>query len=239
LAACNEISATCARMLGYLAALAILAAFAAKLLGITGVEAAVEPTIRSEWVALERPHRAFALLLPEFPNEPEPSYAIFRHVGGGGRKDVMSWANPAGGGALRIEIYRPGKELNQSSPSRMAELSPEGLGTITPVTSHAPIPSKFGALALAEFTAQGQEQTRRCLAFGRAFEAPRLRIAGWYCKGTDEIVESSFVACVLDRLTVIAAGSDPRVAELFAKAELARQFLSSQRQFARRNAEAP
>jgi hypothetical protein len=71
LAACNEISATCARLLGYLAALAVLAAFAAKLLGITGVEAAV-PTVRSEWVALERPHRAFALLLPEFPNEPEP-----------------------------------------------------------------------------------------------------------------------------------------------------------------------
>jgi hypothetical protein len=224
LAACNEISATCARLLGYLAALAVLAAFAAKLLGITGVEAAV-PTVRSEWVALERPHRAFALLLLEFPNEPEPSYTILRHVAGGGRKDVMSWPNSAeGGSALRIEIYRPGKEVNQSSPSMLAELSAEGLGTITPIRSHAPIASKFGELALAEFTARRQEQTRRCLAFGRAFEAPPLRIAGWYCKGNDEIVESSFVACALDRLTVIAAGSDPRVAELFAKAELARQF---------------
>jgi hypothetical protein len=177
LAACNEISATCARLLGYLAALAILAAFAAKLLGITGVEAAVEPTIRSEWVSLERPHRAFALLLSEFPNRPEPSYAILRHVDGGGRKDVMSWANPAGGGsALRIEIYRPGKEVSQSSASRIAELSAEGLGTITSIRSHAPIASKFGELALAEFTAQRHEQKRRCLAFGRAFEAPHRRV---------------------------------------------------------------
>ena len=54
-----------------------------------------------------------------------------------------------------------------------------------------------------------------------------MRIAGRYCKGTDEIIQSSFVVCALDRLTLIAAGSDPRVAELFANGELARQFCHS------------
>lgn len=72
LTACNKISATCARLLGYISALFVLAALAAKLLGIGGVEAAVEPVARSNWIALERPQRAFVLLLPEFQTNPSP-----------------------------------------------------------------------------------------------------------------------------------------------------------------------
>jgi hypothetical protein len=219
LTACNEISATCARLLGYVGVLFVLAALAAKLLGIGGVEAAVGPMARSNWIALERPHRAFVLLLPEFPNEPEPDYAILRHPGGG-RKDVLIWGNPAQTtSTLRIEIYRPGNEALEASAPETEEL-----GTVTAKEPRPTIASKFGELALTEFSAQSKDQTRRCVGFARTFDAPRLRIAGWYCKGTDEIIDPAFIACALDRLTLIAAGSDPRVAELFAKAELARQF---------------
>jgi len=227
LAACNEISATCARLLAYIGALFVLAALAAKLLGIAGVEAAVEPTARPDWIALERPHRAFALLLPEFPNEPEPRYAILRHPAGGGRKDVLTWGDPAQpASVLRIEIYRPGNEAKDLAGSAQAASAPktEELGAVAGRRAHAPIASKFGEVALTEFTAQAKDQTRRCVGFARTFDAPPVRIGGWYCKGTDEIIEPGFIACALDRLTLIAAGSDPKLAELFARAELARQF---------------
>jgi hypothetical protein len=201
--------------LGYISALFVLAALAAKPLGIGGVEAAVEPVARSNWIALERPQRAFVLLLPEFPNEPEPGYAILRHPGGG-RKDVLTWGNPAQPASiLRIEIYRPANEGRDSSRSTLEASAPETeeLGTVTAKEPRPTIASKFGELALTEFSAQSKGQTRRCVGFARTFDAPRLRIAGWYCKGTDEIIDPAFIACALDRLTLIAAGSDPKVYE--------------------------
>jgi hypothetical protein len=81
---------------------------------------------RSNWIAPERPHRAFVLLLPGFPNEPEPGYAILRHPEGGGRKDMLTWGNPAQpASALRIEIYRPGNEGKDSPKSALEASAPE------------------------------------------------------------------------------------------------------------------
>ena len=65
LAFCNEVSATFARLLAYIGGVAVLVAVAAKFFGVPGVEAAVEPATRSGWIAIERPHRAFALAIPD------------------------------------------------------------------------------------------------------------------------------------------------------------------------------
>jgi hypothetical protein len=222
LAFCNEVSATFARLLAYIGGVAVIAAVAAKLFGVPGVEAAVEPTARPQWHPIERPHRAFILLLPEFPNEPEPSYAIHRHVSGGGRKDIMTWGEAdTAGSRLMIEIYRPGSEL---APASNTTVSTEDLGTATAVKAAGSIDSKFGPLTLVEFIAKRDARARRCLGFARAFDEPRLRIAGWYCRGDDEVIEPHLIACALDRLAVIAAGSDPKVSGLFAQAELQRRF---------------
>jgi len=221
LAVCNEVSATFARLLAYVGAVVAITAVAVKLFGVAGVEAAVDSTVRPQWLAIERPHRAFVLILPEFPNEPEPSYAIHRHAMGGGRKDVMTWGEPdTAGSRLMIEIYRPGSEL---APGSDTTVSIEDLGTAGAVKPAGSIDSKFGPLTLVEFTARRAERTRRCLGFARAFDEPQLRIAGWYCRGNDEIVEPALIACALDRLTLIAAG-DPHISALFAQAELQRRF---------------
>jgi hypothetical protein len=218
----NELSATLGRLLGYIGVLAVVAALAAKLLGMPGDQAAGDAAQRPQWLAIDRPHRAFALLLPEFPNEPEPNYAILRHVSGGGRKDVMIWGEPdAPGSRLMIEIYRPGSELD---PGSSTTDSTEELGTAATVKPAGSIDSKFGVLTLVEFAAHRADRTRRCLGFARAFDEPRLRIAGWYCRGSDELVEPHLIVCALDRLTVIAAGNDPRVSALFAQADLQRRF---------------
>src|SRR5262249_24951366 len=152
LAFCNEVSATFARLLAYIGAVAVIAAAAAKLFGVAGVEAAIDPAARPQWLAIDRPHRAFVLILPEFPNEPEPSYAIQGQVPGGGRKDIMTWGEPdTPGSRLMIEIYRPGGEL---APDSAATVSTDDLGTASAVTPAGSIDSKFGPLTLVEFTAR-------------------------------------------------------------------------------------
>jgi hypothetical protein len=40
----------------------------------------------------------------------------------------------------------------------------------------------------------------------------------------DTIVDRSAVTCILDRLTLLSSGSDAKIAEIFARAELNRKF---------------
>jgi hypothetical protein len=220
---CNEVSATFARLLAYIGVLALLAAVAARVFGVGDVEAAIDPSERSPWIAIERPHPAFALTVPELG---EAAYAMHRHPAGGGRKDIMTWGEPESlGSRLMVEIYRPGGELVEFADAR-SEITTRTaeLGATTRLKPAEPVETKFGRTALVDFVARRQNRTRHCLGFVRAFEEPRLQIAGWYCKGNDEIIDRNYVACTLDRLAVIAAGSDPKVAELFSHAELRRKF---------------
>jgi len=187
--------------------------------------AASEPAPQADWANVERPHQAFAVAVAE-PGDAAPRYLIRRHVLGGGRKDIIGWGDvasltPAG----MVEIYRPGSELESfaDAPTEIATRTAD-LGTIGPVTQLGTMDSKFGPLSLVEFAAQTAGMPRNCLGFVRIFDEPRLQIAGWYCNGGPEIVERGLLACALDRLTLVSAGSDPKVAELFARAEVKRTF---------------
>jgi hypothetical protein len=50
-----------------------------------------------------------------------------------------------------------------------------------------------------------------------------LQLSGWFCHG-DVIIERATLACALDRLTLLAAGSDPKIGVLFARAERHRSY---------------
>jgi hypothetical protein len=78
-------------------------------------------------------------------------------------------------------------------------------------------------LALVSFLASKGTQ-RSCLAFVRAYSDPRLQLSGWFCQGGAEFIEQSTLVCALDRLTLLAAGSEPKLGALFAQAELNRSF---------------
>ena len=158
------------------------------------------PSSRPQWVAIERPHPAFALVVPEFA---EASYAIHRHRDGHGRKDIMVWGEPDSPGArLMVEIYRPGSELTRFGDPR-EEVSARAIELgITPNFALAePIDTKFGNVALVDFTSKREYRTRHCLGFVRAFDEPLMQLAGWYCKANDEIIDHHVVACALDRLS--------------------------------------
>ena len=57
----------------------------------------------------------------------------------------------------------------------------------------------------------------------RAYDDPMLQMSGWFCRG-GEPIQPNTLACALDRLSLLSAGSEPKVGALFAQAELNRSF---------------
>jgi len=49
-------------------------------------------------------------------------------------------------------------------------------------------------------------------------------LSGWFCQGGESFIERSTLACALDRLSLLSAGSEPKVGALFAQVELNRSF---------------
>ena len=61
-----------------------------------------------------------------------------------------------------------------------------------------------------------------CLGFIKHFDEPDLRISGWSCQGDDLPARRAAIGCMLNRLILLTAGNEPKLAELFARAELKR-----------------
>ena len=217
----DELTARFVRLLAYVAAAAVLSIFAAQIFTAPRVTAA-PPAPRSPWTEIERPFPAFALSIPEAADV-TAHYAIRRHVVGNGRKDILTLGDADSAAPyLEVQIYRAGKEIgNFATPTEEIAQSASALGP-TDLQNQETLDSKFGPLAVVTFkTTQGTP--RSCLGFVRAYDDPMLQLSGWFCRG-GEFVERSTLACALDRLTLLAAGSEPKVGALFAKAELNRSY---------------
>lgn len=207
------------RIFVYLGALYGMSLAAAELLRPPEPEPGFEPAPRSEWTQVERPWPAFELGAPGFD---ELAYAIRRHAGGG-RKDVFTFgALGVSGRFLQVEVYRAGTEIADfAEPAQEVRKLAGEQGRVTDLRPGLPIASKFGRFQTFEF-AVAPLSGYDCIGFVRAFEKQRLRIGGLSC--SLNLVDRSAIACALDRLTLIAAGSAPDIAKLFAHAEQKRHF---------------
>lgn len=211
------------RTLAYIGGIAALSVIAAELFQPAPVVAAAEPAPRSEWMTVARPYPAFHLSLPDAADEQR--YAIERHSEGGGRKDILSWGQPGESPrSFMVEIYRPGSELDGgfAPPTIEIGLRAEQLTAAMRMHESLPINTKFGPMATVDFNI-GRRGGGHCVGFVRTFDEPRLQIAGLSCNN-DALVDRFAMACALDRLTLMSAGSDPDIAKLFAQAELKRNF---------------
>lgn len=210
------------RFLAYVCGIAVLSFIAAELFQSAPVVAAVEPVTRQEWITVGKPFPAFHLSLPDAAEDQH--YTIRRHSEGGGRKDIISWGEP--GESARhflVEIYRPGSELDGfSSPVAEIQSRAAGFATTARMRESLPIDTKFGPVATVDFNT-GRSGSGHCVGFVRAFDEPRMQISGLSCN-SDALVDRSAMACAIDRLTLMSAGSDPDIARLFAQAELKRNF---------------
>jgi hypothetical protein len=217
----EELPATLVRLLAYVSGAAVLAILAAQLFQARPSQPAW-PAPRNDWVDIERPLPAFALAIPEAADV-AAHYTIRHNNRGGGRKDILSLGdadNPAP--YLAVEIYRPGREIvHFAAPAATIAAEAAALGP-SDLREQAPLASKFGPLSMFTFVAT-KGTPRQCLGFVRSYTDPRLQLAGWFCRG-GELIERSTLACALDRLTLLSAGSEPKVGALFADAELHRSL---------------
>jgi hypothetical protein len=181
------------------------------------------PAQQSQWIEIEKPLPAFALAIPEAADAPA-HYAILRNRTGGGRRDILTLGEPDGSDPyLHVEIYRPDREISRfAAPAETIARDAAALGPAGLAASPVALPSKFGPLTVVPFaTAQGTP--RKCLGFARNYDDPMLQVSGWFCRGGDFVARAT-LACALDRLTLLSAGSEPEVGALFADAELHRTF---------------
>jgi hypothetical protein len=218
-----EFRAAMLRLFAYGAALGTLGLMAAEFVTTPRGTVIARAAPQRDWIEVARPFPAFAVSIPEF--DAAPRYAIQRHAGGG-RKDIITFGDPNAGAGAAVEIYRPGSEAENLERDDTTGSVPD-LRLSRP-TAPRSIDTKFGAVALDEFTDQ---HGRRCLRFARSFEEPRLEISGRFCNAGLELVDRGMVACALDRLTLVAAGSDQKLGALFARAELKRSFCGQQSVF--------
>jgi hypothetical protein len=220
----NELPSTFVRLLAYLCAIALLSIAAARLSQSPKAIAAITPMHESQWIQIERPFPAFALSIPEAA-EVSTTYAIRRHTDGGGRKDILELGDADGTAPyLHVEIYRPGTEIRTfAGPQSVIADDAAALGPDELRRAEQDLASKFGPLTVFFFTTT-KGTPRRCLAYVRAFDDPRLQLSGWFCQGGTEYIQQSTLACALDRLTLLAAASEPKVGALFAQAERNRTF---------------
>src|SRR5262249_16017301 len=82
------------------------------------------------------------------------------------------------------------------------------------------IDTKFGLVPL--FQRAGAQERGSCIGFIKRVDDPALEISGFSCQGDTLPARRTAIACTLNRLTRLAWGNDPKLGELFARAELKR-----------------
>lgn len=216
----DEIVGTLARLFLYVGALVLFAMLGLAALGQLPDLRDDEPASRPGWAEASRSHPAFAVSRQD-SLEKTASYTILRHPEGG-RRDVMRWTGEADKPVAELEIYREGSEFDVTRPATASLAVQMGLGAAFTLEQAGLIDTKFGAVALfrPSGTADGAPS---CLGYLKRNEEPALQISGFSCQGDTMPARRAAIACTLNRLTQLASGNEPKLAEFFAHAELKRR----------------
>jgi hypothetical protein len=213
----DECCATLARLFAYVGALALLA--------IVGIhlwdqlpDAALAPAVQMGWSTATRSSQAFAISQPELLGKTD-IYEILRHPLGG-RKDIIRWAGAGERPAAEVEIYRPGGELSLAEPAT-SDIAEQMGASGHELEAAGVVDSKFGTVTLLRLAGRADDASA-CLGFMKNLDNPALRISGWTCQGDTLPARRAAVGCMLNRLILLSAGNEPKLAELFARAELKR-----------------
>lgn len=220
----DEVCGTLARLFAYVMTLALFAIGGLALWERLPDAAAMDPSAQDApfkhgWRLTDRSSRAFAVSQFD-PHDKTEGYEIFRHPQGG-RRDVFRWSGADKMPVAELEIYRPGAELNHTGPAIAeiaARMDPDGLRELE---AAGLIDSKFGAVTLLRLIS-GADSLGACLGFMKRVSDPNVRISGWSCQGDNLPARRAAISCMLNRLTLLSTGNDPKLAELFARAELSR-----------------
>jgi hypothetical protein len=216
----DQLGGTIVRLSAYVGGVALLAILAAYFWnGLPRLEAAAAVDGTGGWSETGRTYPAFAASLLNHVVQTN-TYTVLRHAQLG-RKDILRWIGDDGGVVAALEVYRPGERFDEKAttsvpvpPARPVEaFEPESAGIIE---------SKFGYVALTR-RSNSANSAAPCLGFVKRFEDAGLQISGWTCQAGSVPEQRVAIACMLDRLVLLASGNDLKLAELFARAELKRK----------------
>ena len=212
----------------FLAILGGTAVLGYDLIGPTPAASSVMPTPEAHpaWIDVPRAAGAFAVSMQGL-DPARWSYLVRRHRDGGGRKDLITLGAAAEKSAyVRIEFYRPGTEGDVIADPLDAVAALAGDSRIDAELSEtsSTLKTKFGELSVIDMNVAGADGPRACIAVAGAWGDPRFGLVGWWCNAGPEMVPYGQLACLVDRLTLMSAGGDERLASFFAKAELKRNF---------------
>ncbi|MET4716489.1 hypothetical protein ABIF63_000595 [Bradyrhizobium japonicum] len=221
----DEVVGTLARLFAYVGALVLFAILALAALDQLPSLRDDEPVEKPGWSVADRSQPAFALSRLD-SSEKTASYVILRHPEGG-RRDVMRWTGEADKPVAELEIYREGGEFDVALPATADLAVHMGLGDATLLELAGLIDTKFGPVALFRPTGTA-EAARACLGYLKRSEEPALQISGFSCQGDTLPARRAAIACTLNRLTLLTSGNEPKLAELFAYAELKRRSCAPQ-----------
>jgi hypothetical protein len=225
----DECVATLARLIAYVGALALLGIAGLHLWDEWPAAVSVEPAGKPGWSVASRSRPAFAVSSFD-PAEKSETYEILRHPEGG-RKDVFHWGPQGEKPVAELEIYRPGGEFSPSEAIASKSLVSKSLeaeiaARMDPESAREPeaaglVDSKFGPVTLLRLSGR-PDGAKACLGFSKRLGDHLLQISGWSCQGSGLSARRAAIGCMLNRLTLLAAGNEPKLAELFARAELRR-----------------
>ena len=210
----DEVCATVARLFAYVGTLALIAILAAHGWEQLRIVLSQDSSSDAGWRVGDRSHRAFTLRQLDLFEKSE-TYTILRHPLGG-RKDILQWTGSDGRVLAELEIYRLGGEFDPAQTAT-ADLAAR-LKRTGPIEATGMIDSKFGPVA--SFRRMGVEEEESCVGFMRRIDDPALQISGFSCLGSAPSARRAAIGCMLNRLTLSASGNEPKLAELFAQAEL-------------------
>lgn len=221
----DECCSTLARLLAYVGTLALVAILGVHLWDQVPVDEANQPAAKPGWGVAERSHPAFAVSQFDLPEKTE-AYEIFRHPLGG-RRDTIRWssrdATPGDRPVAELEIYRPGGEIGQfgqTIDNLAARMEPNGPRELEAAGA---VDTKLGSVTLLRTPGAAGS----CLGFLKHLNDPNLQISGWSCQGGGLPAQRTTIGCMLNRLVLLTAGNDPKLAEMFARAELRRTNCAS------------
>jgi hypothetical protein len=215
----DECCGTLARLIAYVGTLALLAIVGIYLWDQLPADEAIEPSAKAGWNVAHQSYPAFTVSQFNLP-EKTKTYEILRHPDGG-RRDIFRWAGQGQRPIAELELYRPGGEFNRSESALAGLAARMDSGNGHELEAAGLIDSKFGTVTL--FRPAGEpDSSRSCLGFIKQFDEPNLQISGWSCQGDALPARRAAIGCILSRLMLLTAGNDPKLAELFARAELRR-----------------
>jgi len=220
----DEVCATVARLFAYVGVLALFGILGIQAWNQLQLEWAEDPSLETGWGIAERASPDFALIRQDASDKSADSkvYLVLRHPAGG-RKDVLRWSGPKAQPLAELEIYRPGAEYGSQTAAR-AELGHRmptsgSRREVAELESAGTIETKFGSVALLR-QAGIRPGTASCVGFLKRIDEPALQISGWSCQGDNPSVRRAGIDCMLSRLVLTRSGNEPKLAQLFAGAEL-------------------